>query len=636
MEKTPTDIEYIEENNHAAEGTADSHDLDPDRLFWKEFAEAVTPKAFCQNWLALQCRYMTGVNCAMVLLGPPDEGPFTPIAFWPDAKTDMTHLTGAVQAALKERRGLLLEGRPSSNISNAGDEIYHIAYPVETGGKIHGVIVVEVARQPRQKVQAMLRQLHWGAAWLEVMLQRKEAIKSGEIIERFQKVFDGVTSTVEHEGFHATGMGFVTKLATLFECDRVSLGFLKGGHVRTAVLSHSAAFGKETNLMGAIGAAMDEALDQNAILVYPVPEGGTPFVTLAHEDLAQQYGSGSILSIPLEHRGQLFGGLTLERPEDKPFSQFTIEACESIAALAGPVLKTIQSEDRWIITKIKDSFITQLKRLIGPGYLVHKLIVIALLALAVFFALFRVEYRVKAPTQIEGAVQRVVAVPFDSYIKESPVRPGDVVQEGDVLCLLEDKDLKLERLKYETEKGQLTKQFQEAMARHNLSEYQINKARIEQVEARMALLDEQLSRTKILAPFRGIVMSGDLSQSLGAPVEQGDVLFEVAPLDEYRVIANVDERDISEIALGQEGHLLLPSMSGKKFSFVITKITPVLTAKEGSNYFRVEGRMSEASEKLRPGMEGVGKIRIDRRRLIWVWTHKTVDWLRLQIWRWMP
>jgi len=35
-------------------------------------------------------------------------------------------------------------------------------------------------------------------------------------------------------------------------------------------------------------------------------------------------------------------------------------------------------------------------------------------------------------------------------------------------------------------------------------------------------------------------------------------------------------------------------------------------------------------------MEGVGKIKIDRRKLIWVWTHKGIDWLRLQLWKWWP
>jgi hypothetical protein len=35
-------------------------------------------------------------------------------------------------------------------------------------------------------------------------------------------------------------------------------------------------------------------------------------------------------------------------------------------------------------------------------------------------------------------------------------------------------------------------------------------------------------------------------------------------------------------------------------------------------------------------MEGVGKIEIDRRRLVWIWTHSIVDWLRLALWRWLP
>jgi len=230
----------------------------------------------------------------------------------------------------------------------------------------------------------------------------------------------------------------------------------------------------------------------------------------------------------------------------------------------------------------------------------------------------------------------VIAAPFNSYIKEAPVRPGDVVKRGEQLCLLDDRDLKLERLKWLTEKEQLLKQYHEAMAKHDRAQYRIIKAKIGQAEAQIDLLEEQLARTKILAPFRGVVMSGDLSQSLGAPVERGEVLFEVAPLDEYRVIAEVDERDISEIAVGQESQLLLPSMPGEVFPFVISKITPVSTAKEGRNYFRVEGRMLKVSQKLRPGMEGVGKIHIDRRKLLWVWTHKMIDWLRLQVWRWRP
>jgi hypothetical protein len=39
---------------------------------------------------------------------------------------------------------------------------------------------------------------------------------------------------------------------------------------------------------------------------------------------------------------------------------------------------------------------------------------------------------------------------------------------------------------------------------------------------------------------------------------------------------------------------------------------------------------------LRPGMEGVGKVEVGERKVLWVWTHGLTDWLRLALWRWMP
>ena len=572
----------------------------------------------------------------MLLLGAPDRGPFTPVAVWPNAKHNVTHLTAAAEQALKERRGLLVKNDPSHSSQNPFPDSHQVAYPIEVSGNLHGVVVLEVDVRPSHGLQATMRQLHWGAAWLEVMIRRTEALKSEEVNQRLQKVLDLLASAVEREGLYASAMAFVTRLAMALECDRVSLGFVSRRHVRVSVMSHSAEFGKETNLVRGIESAMDEAVDQHAVVVYPLPPDTVPLVTRAHEELVRQHGAGAILTLPLEHKGEFVGGLTLERPADRPFDRGTVEACETVAALVGPILDTKRAEERWLIRKAADSFATQLKRVLGPGYLVRKLILILLLGLVTFFYFFEVDYRVTAPTSIEGAVQRVAAAPFEGYIKEAPIRPGDMVKEGEVLCLLDDRDLKLERLKWSTQRKQLLGEYREAMANHERAQIRITKAKIDQAEAQISLLDEQLARTRILARFDGIVVSGDLSQSLGAPVEQGQVLFEVAPLDEYRVIAEVDESDITEIAVGQRSELLFPSMTDEVFPFIVEKITPVSTAKEGRNYFRVEGRMEQISQRLRPGMEGIGKITIDRRRLIWVWTHKATDWLRLQVWRWFP
>lgn len=572
----------------------------------------------------------------MILLGTPDRGPFTPMAVWPDAKLSMHHLTGTAERALKERRGLLIENDPSSDSYSTFQDNYHVAYPIEVSGKLHGVVVMGVEQQSKSEVQAIMRQLHWGAVWLEVMFRRTDVLKSAAANERLQTLLNLVASAVEHERFQPAAMALVTGLATSLECDRVSLGFVERKHVRVSALSHSADFSKQMNLVRDIGSAIDEAIDQQAVVVYPLPSADDPLVVRAHEELVRQHGAGAICTIPLVINGKFFGGLTFERSADKVFDQATVEFCEVVVEVIGPILDAKRRNEQWLIKKAGEALVVQLRKLLGPAHLALRLSVAALAALVIFFIFAKGDYRVTAPTTLEGVVQRVVVASFDGYVAEAPTRAGDVVQKGKVLCLLDDKDLKLERLKWSTQREQLLKQYREAMAKHDRAQIRIVKATIDQAEAQLSLLDEQLARTKVVAPFNGVVMSGDLSQSLGAPVERGQVLFVVAPLDAYRVIVEVDERDINEIAVGQRGELVLSSMPSEVFPLVVNKITPVSTAREGRNYFRVEAQLEVASERLRPGMEGVGKITIDRRRLIWIWTHQLIDWLRLQIWRWMP
>jgi multidrug efflux pump subunit AcrA (membrane-fusion protein) len=157
-----------------------------------------------------------------------------------------------------------------------------------------------------------------------------------------------------------------------------------------------------------------------------------------------------------------------------------------------------------------------------------------------------------------------------------------------------------------------------------------------QAAAQLALIEEQLARTAMTAPFDSVIVSGDLSQSLGSPVERGQVLFELAPLDGYRIVLKVDERDIAHVALGQRGELAVTAMPGEAVPFTVTSITPVNLAEEGRNYFRVEARVEGEGARLRPGMAGVGKIYVEERKLVWIWTRSLTDWVRLTLWSWLP
>ena len=152
----------------------------------------------------------------------------------------------------------------------------------------------------------------------------------------------------------------------------------------------------------------------------------------------------------------------------------------------------------------------------------------------------------------------------------------------------------------------------------------------------MALAEHKLDRTQLVAPLDSVIVSGDLSQLIGAPVERGKVLFELAPLGAYRVILQVDDRDIGFVSVGQRGELALAGLTDLTLPFTVKSVTSVSTPEEGRNFFRVEAQIDDSADRLRPGMEGVGKISIERRRLIWIWTRNFVNWARLTFWTWLP
>ena len=636
MERTSPGLEPESQAVRDANTSSEYPLPDADHPLWRQFAEAVSPHAFCQNWLALQCRLINGVSCGAVLLGPPDTGPFTPMASWPKEGANIRLLAEAAERVLTERHGLILKQDSMDASGRPSPERYHLAYPIQVEGRLHGVVALELPTCSQATLQATMRQLQWGSAWLELLVRRDVATQDVVARRRLQTVLDLTAVALGQERFYATAAALATALATSLQCDRVTVGMIKRKHVRVQAVSHSAHFEKQTNLIRLIESAMDEVLDQHAMVVYPSPTDGPTRITRAHEILAREHDLGGICSVPMHDGDRIVGVLTLERPTDRPFDRSSVELCEAIAAVAGPILEARRREDRWLPAKAAQSCRQQLAHLVGPHHVPFKLTVAVLAGLVLFFCFAKGDYRVSAKTVLEGAIVRAAVAPFNGYIADGPVRAGDIVQLGQVLCTLDDRELRLERLKWLSQSQQLLKQYDQAMAKREAAQVEILTAQLNQAKAELALIEDHLSRTQVLAPLDGVVIKGDLSQSLGAPVERGQVLYEIAPLEAYRVVVQVDERDIEEVAIEQQGHLVLSSMPTELLPMTVEKLTPMSEAREGRNYFRVEAQLRHTPEWLRPGMEGVGKIEIGRRLLIWIWTHQAIDWIRLALWKWLP
>ena len=438
------------------------------------------------------------------------------------------------------------------------------------------------------------------------------------------------TVVLSQKSFPAAAAALASEVAMLFGCDRASIGLLEHGYAKVVAVSGGSPFDPRQDAIARIAAAMEEAMEQGALIALPRQGESKPQITQANVALLAER-SGGVCSVPLVNRSEVIGALTLERAR-APFSAAETTLCEHIAGLVGPVVAVKQEADRTALQRALLGMRGFGIRLFGPGHRAIKLAAAGAVLLLLGATLIPIPYRIGAPARLEGATQRVVVAPADGFLQQVNVRPGDLVREKQVLAELAGQDLAVEYRKRQSEQLQHENAYQAALARADRTQLVINHAKAAEAEAQIALLKNQIDRAHIRAPFDGVVIKGDLTQSLGAPVQRGEVLLTLSPSEQFRLIVEIDERDIGSVVPGQSGKLALAAMPHERLSFVVGRVMPVATAGEGRNFFEVEARLDAPGTPLRPGLKGVAKLDAGEHSLLWILTHRLLDWTRLSLW----
>jgi RND family efflux transporter MFP subunit len=575
-----------------------------------------------QAWLGRLCGMLDGVDSGLLVL---EESPniFAPVGVWPHGTRDVTHLGNATQKCLAGRAGGTQPGKT--------DQTIVIICPIEVEGRLYGAVALEVSKRPVVGLQKINQQLSWGMGWLESHFWRQKSVDAVHQLERAAIALDIAALAGEHVKLEDASLAIASELCKRFTCTRIAIGIERKNQVRLVALSNSASFEKKSQFVAEIENAMDEALDQHKTVAYPPIEGVPKGIAVAHKDVAK---TGSVLSVVLRAGGRGTGVITFERAETR-FTLADVELCQATASLIGPILQMKEEATHWIAGRSAQQLRALSQAMADPRRPSFRYAAGSLLAFLIFISVFTVEYRVPAKAVLEGEVQRAVVAPFEGYIAHAYMRAGQTVKQGQLLAKLDDRDLLVERQKWSSEFEQNDRKYRDALAKRDRPQARILAAQVAQTEAQLVLVEDKLERTAIVAPFDGIVVTGDLTQMFGSPVERGKLLFEVAPLDAYRVILKVDERDIRDVAVGQKGTIILSGISNESMPLDVTNIS-IAEAEEGHNYFHVEAKLRHAPPRLRPGMEGVGKIIVGERTLIWIWTHRFMDWLRMLVWYWLP
>lgn len=464
---------------------------------------------------------------------------------------------------------------------------------------------------------------------VEAQPARKDIAALEERVRLLGMVLQATAAAAEHDRFAPAALALCGTIAAEWTCSRVSLGLVRERRVALAAMSHAEKIARASRLVQDIEAAMEECADQDIEVATPARDD-EPVISRAHAELRDRQGSGAILSLPIRRAGRVEAVLTLEREDRRPFTAGEVEALRMACELAGTRILLLNRAGRWFGPRAVEAAAAVI---LGPRHTWAKLTALAVFASAAFLAFVPGVYRVEGTFRVEASAKRVIPAPFDGYIREVFAEAGDTLAEpGAVLARLDDSELRLQLSAVKAELAAFQRQVAVAQREGKEAEAQIARARAEQSAARASLLEYQIERASLAAPEPGMVLTGDAVRLRGAAVRTGEVLFEVAPLDALRADAFIPDDRIAGVRTGQRGQLAAAAYPDRRIAFTVERIDPAAELRQERNVFRVRLRLDEVPPWLRPGMEGLARIDIDRRPFGRILFGRFGDWVRMRLW----
>lgn len=426
-------------------------------------------------------------------------------------------------------------------------------------------------------------------------------------------------------------MTFCNELAFHFKCSRVTLGYVRDDLVEVVAVSHATRFERRLQTMRDIETTMQEAADQDSDVFWPAPSD-LPVITREHERYTRHAAVRSVCSLPLRLGDKVCGVVTLVR-DDALFASSEIDALRVIVDLATRRLLDLDRYGNQWWRPYTAQGHDLLAKLLGPRNTWVKASAIGATLVVIFLFLIPFPYRVTGQGTLKTDALANLPAPFDGFIQNIMVIPGDEVKKDEDLVKLDPTELKLK----EDESLAATQHYQSqalmADAQDDVTQMHVYQAQASQADSQLRQNRFNLAHSTLHSPFAGIVVDGDLKDKIGSPVKQGDVLVKITRLEDIYIETDVGEEDFQDVHEGVAGEVRLASRPSIAFPVTVTRVEPAAFATAQGNVFRLRCRFDcPPAVWWRPGMTGVVKISSGQRNLWFILTHRAIDFLRLKFW----
>jgi biotin carboxyl carrier protein len=615
------------------------------RLVAKLLAAGPDIREFMNDLLTVQAIVVNGTEAAGFLLEPGQDGvQLRNVAHIRPDNSDEETRRAALQAfteivgeCLRQGKdGVIDVGSPSESI----EPQFCLVTLLRDQNNIVAASCVITRCRDQERAQQRLETMRLVAGYFDLWLLKRANEQALQTTQRHQDVLQAAAAFANGDTFNNAAANLCNEIVTRTGASRVSLGWVKWRSVKLLAMSHTEQFDKKQELSVTIVKAMEECVDQGELVQYdPDPSGHTTNnITRAAMSLSRMENGNKIVSLPLRNKNEVVGVLTLEYPPSRELTPHLTTSLAVSAEVLAPQIHDRYENDRWIPVKIGKSIAHNTGYIIGPRHTLAKVIFASIVGLALFVTLYSPMYRVKAPFQFVPETRRIVSAPFEGRIDKVHVKPGDRVELGAPLITFDTR-----RLQDQREQKLLEKAAEEASAREKLNnedprddaQAAQHVLKAQSLDREIALVQYDIEVATVRAPIAGTVLKGDLIEREQSMIKQGEQLMEIAPVGDsgkLLVELRVNERDIQMIRPDSVGTLATTSNPNDKRDFQISRVVPLGEAREAKNVFRLYAEVKEPDPSWQPGQEGEARIDWQNKPLIYHWTHRAWEWVRLKLW----
>ncbi len=192
---------------------------------------------------------------------------------------------------------------------------------------------------------------------------------------------------------------------------------------------------------------------------------------------------------------------------------------------------------------------------------------------------------------------------LNATIVELPFAEGRPLEQGALIARLDDREFAAESQRSEAVRDQAKANFDRATtlrAENAISEQALEDARtaLKVAEANAALARARFEKTRIRAPFPGL--AGRRRVSPGAYLRSGDVITDLARIDEMKVTFSAPERFAAMLAVGVPVDVSTPAFPDERFPGRVSVVDPVIDPQ--TRTVQLVARIPNPARRLRPGM----------------------------------